>query len=75
MGTFNAKEFNAEAFGKVVSQIENENKSALAKSRVIGKNARIRQIMKDQAGLVYAKVNYSGRISGKTYSGCGEYSA
>lgn len=66
MAKFDAKSFNAEAFGRYVRSIPNARKSELARSEAVGTNENARSALSAQGGSLYARVPYFGRISGAT---------
>lgn len=66
MAKFDAKTFNAEAFGKYISSIPNAKKSELARSEAVGANENARSALSSQGGSLYARIPYFGRISGAT---------
>ncbi len=66
MAKFDAKTFNAEAFGKYINSIPNAKKSELARSEAVGANENARSALSSQGGSLYARIPYYGRISGAT---------
>lgn len=64
MAKFDAKSFNAEAFGKYSQTIPQPNKNELIKSRAITLNAEIKNALSSQTGSAYATLPMFGRIGG-----------
>lgn len=66
MAKFDAKSFNAEAFGKYVERIPNVKKNQLIQSGAVGTNDNAKTALASQTGSLYARIPYFGRISGAT---------
>lgn len=67
MAKFDAKTFNAEAFGKYMEAIPNTKLNKLRSSRAVAGDARLRSVFKDntQTGAVYARIPFYGTLKGK----------
>lgn len=61
---FDAKSFNAEAFGKYVEVLPKQNKDELVKSRVITADATIKNLLSSQTGSYFGTIPFFGRIGG-----------
>ena len=66
MAKFDAKSFNAEAFGKYVERVPNVKKNQLIQSGAVGTNDNAKTALASQTGSLYARIPYFGRISGAT---------
>lgn len=66
MAKFDAKSFNAEAFGKYVERIPSVKKNQLIQSGAVGSNDNAKTALSSQTGSLYARIPYFGRISGAT---------
>ena len=67
MAKFDAKTFNAEAFGKYMSAVPNVKLNKLRSSKAIAKDARLVETFKNntQTGTVYATIPYFGLLGGE----------
>ena len=61
---FDAKSFNAEAFGKYVEVLPKQNKDELVKSRVITADSTIKNLLSSQTGSYFGTIPFFGRIGG-----------
>ncbi len=66
MSKFDSKSFNPQAFGAYMKRIPNTTKNELAKSKAVGTNEQVKNVLSSQTGTLYARIPYFGRISGGT---------
>lgn len=59
---FNAKSFNAEAFGRYMEAIPNTKLNKLRESRAIVSNPKVREVFANQTGTCYARIPFFGVI-------------
>ena len=66
MAKFDSKTFNAEAFGKYYSAVENTKKQELKKSRAVVSNTALKEVFQNnsQTGTAYAVIPYYGLLAG-----------
>lgn len=64
MAKFDAKSFNAEAFGHYVETLPAPNKQELVKSKVIAADETIKSLLSSQTGSYYGTIPFFGRIGG-----------
>ena len=58
MAKFDAKSFNAEAFGKYVERVPNVKKNQLIQSGAVGTNDNAKTALASQTGSLYARIPY-----------------
>lgn len=64
MAKFDAKSFNAQAFGSYVDTLPQANRNELIKSRVLVPSEKIKTLLSSQTGSFYGTIPFFGRISG-----------
>lgn len=65
MAKFDAKSFNAEAFGFYVDRVPQPNRNELIKSRVLVRSEKIKNLLSSQTGSYYGTLPIFGRIGGE----------